>query len=237
VKDVKRPAAVLAALVAATLLAVADGAATTAQTPTLVGTVGPGFSIALRDARGNRVSNLDPGTYEIEVEDLSDEHSFHLEGPGVDERTAVEFTGKVRWTVTFRDGNYVYHCDPHPSLRGSLVVGNPQPAPAPPPPSPPAAVTPRTRLVVTAGPAEVITLRTAAGKAVRQVRRGTYTVLVRDRSREHNVHLIAPGYNRKTTVPFVGQQTWRLPLQRLGTLRYLCDPHASHMRGSARIVP
>jgi plastocyanin len=72
---------------------------------------------------------------------------------------------------------------------------------------------------------------------VRQVQRGTYTVLVRDRSREHNVHLIAPGYNRKTTVPFVGQQTWRVRLQRAGTLRYLCDPHASHMRGSARIIP
>jgi plastocyanin len=236
VKDVKRSAVVLAALAAAAFLAVADGAATTAQTPTLVGTVGPGFSIALRDAQGNRVSKLDPGTYEIEIEDLSDEHSFHLEGPGVDESTPVAFTGKVRWTVTFRDGNYVYHCDPHPSLRGSFVVGNPQSTPAPSPP-PPAAVTPRTRLVVTAGPAEVITLRTAAGKAVRQVQRGTYTVLVRDRSREHNVHLIAPGYNRKTTVPFVGQQTWRVRLQRAGTLRYLCDPHASHMRGSARIIP
>jgi plastocyanin len=236
VKNVKRSAVVLAALAAATLLAVADGAATTAQTPTLVGTVGPGFTIMLRDAQGSRVTRLDPGTYDIEVEDLSDEHSFHLEGPGVDERTEVGFTGKVRWTVTFRDGNYVYRCDPHPSLRGSFVVGNPQPAPAPSPP-PPAAVTPRTRLVVTAGPAEVITLRTAAGKAVRQLQRGTYTVLVRDRSRIHNVHLIAPGYSRKTTVPFVGQQTWKVPLKRVGTLRYRCDPHASHMRGSARIVP
>ncbi len=233
-KDVKRSAVVVAALAAATLLAAADGGAGTTQTPTLAGTVGPGFSIALRDAQGNRVAKLDPGTYEIEVEDLSDEHSFHLEGPGVNERTEVEFTGKVRWMVTFRDGNYVYHCDPHPSLRGSFVVGNPQPAPSPPPP---AAVTPRTRLVVTAGPAEVITLKTAAGKAVRQLQRGTYTVLVRDRSREHNVHLIAPGYNRKTTVPFVGQQRWRVSLRRAGTLRYQCDPHASHgMRGSARIV-
>lgn len=234
-KGVRRPAAaLLVALAAAALLGVASGGAATAQTPTLHGTVGPEFTITLQDEQGNRVTKLDPGTYVVEVEDLSDVHTFHLEGPGVDERTEVEFTGKVRWTVTFRDGTYVYKCDPHPSLRGSFVVGNPQPAT---PPPPPAAVIPKTRLVVTAGPTEVITLRTATGKAVRTLKRGTYTVTVRDRSRIHNVHLIAPGYNRKTTLPFVGTQTWKVKLARVGTLRYLCDPHAIiGMRGSAKIV-
>jgi plastocyanin len=234
VKDVERAAALLSACVAAALLAIANGAAATAQTPTLHGTVGPEFSIILRDAQGDRVTKLDPGTYEIEVEDLSDFHSFHLEGPGVNERTQVEFTGKVRWTVTFRDGTYEYHCDPHPSLSGSFVVGNPQSAT---PPPPPAAVTPKTRLVVTAGPAEVITLRTAAGKPVKTLKRGTYTVTVRDRSRIHNVHLTAPGFSRKTTLPFVGTQTWKVKLARVGALRYRCDPHAIlGMKGSAKIV-
>ena len=51
------------------------------------------------------------------------------------------------------------------------------------------------------------------------------------------VHLVAPGYNRKTTLPFVGTQTWRVTLARAGMLRYLCDPHAIlGMRGSAKIV-
>jgi plastocyanin len=242
---VKRPAAVLVAISAAALLAIANGAATPAQTPTLSATVGPGFTISLRDAQGSRVTTLAPGTYQIEVEDLSGEHNFHLSGPGVNESTSVEFVGKETWRVTLQDGTYRYMCDPHAStMRGSFTVGSVSQPPAPPPPPaspppaspPPAAVTPKTRLVVTAGPAAVITLRTAAGKQVKRLKRGIYTVVVRDRSRMHNVHLVAPGFNRKTTLAFVGRQTWRVRLQRAGTLRYRCDPHASHMRGSARIV-
>jgi plastocyanin len=49
--------------------------------------------------------------------------------------------------------------------------------------------------------------------------------------------VIAPGYNRRTTLAFRGTQTWRVALRRTGTLRFLCDPHAAEgMRGSARIV-
>jgi plastocyanin len=70
------------------------------------------------------------------------------------------------------------------------------------------------------------------------MRRGAYTVTVRDRGRVHNARLRGPGYDRATTVAFVGQQTWRVRLARTGTLRFLCDPHASFgMRGSVRIVP
>jgi plastocyanin len=69
------------------------------------------------------------------------------------------------------------------------------------------------------------------------MRVGTYTMVVRDRSPLHNARVIAPGYRRATTVPFVGRQRWRVRLARPGTLRFLCDPHASQgMRGSARIV-
>jgi plastocyanin len=229
-----RAAVVAAVLALAALLGSADGAAVSTQNPKLFGEVGPEFEISLHDEQGNRVTKLDPGTYEVEVEDKSDIHTFHLEGPGVDERTEVAFTGKVRWTVTFRVGNYVYHCDPHPSLRGTFVVGNPLPATKPPAP---AVVTPKTRLVVTAGPNEVITLKTAAGKPVKQLKRGTYRVTVRDRSAIHNVHLVAPGYDRKTTLGFVGTQTWKVKLAKVGIFRYRCDPHAvDGMRGSAKIV-
>ena len=230
-----RAAVALATLaVAVVLLGAADGAASPAQAPILLGEVGPGFEISLRNAQGARVTQLDPGTYVVRVEDKSDFHSFHLEGPGVDEQTDVAFTGTMEWTVTFRDGRYRYHCDPHPTLAGTFTVGTPQTTP---PPSGAAPITAKTRVVLTAGPSQRITLRTASGKVVRTMRVGTYSLTVRDRSRSHNAHVIAPGYNRKTTVAFVGTQRWRMRLARAGTLRFLCDPHASAgMRGSAKIV-
>jgi plastocyanin len=229
----------LAAAFVAVLCAVALGIgvrATPAQGTKLVATVGPGFTIVLQDASGARVSRLDPGTYDIEVRDLSDEHNFHLTGPGVNRSTDVVETGTFNWTVTFTDGTYRYVCDPHVgSMSGSFSVGS---GTAPPPPSGGGggAITAKTRLALTAGPGFTISLRTAAGRAVTRMRTGTYTVVVRDRSRSHNARLRAPGYNRATTVPFVGQQTWKVKLARPGTLRFLCDPHAAQMKGSARIV-
>ncbi len=153
----------------------------------------------------------------------------------MDERTEVEFTGTVSWTVTFKDGNYAYHCDPHPTLGDTFVVGNP---PTTNPPTVAPAVTARTKLLLTAGPRQVITLKTAAGKAVKTMTLGTYTVSVRDRGSDHNAHIVAPGYNRKTTpLSFTGSQTWKVALKRTGTFRFLCDPHAAEgMRGSAKIV-
>jgi len=231
-----RAVALAVALAVAALLGTTDGAAVRAENPKLFGSVGQG--IVLRDAQGNRVTKLDPGTYDVEVADQSDFHTFHLTGPGVNERTEVEFTGTVNWTVTFRDGNYIYYCDVHPlSLRGAFVAGNPPPEPEP-TPTPATVVTPKSRLVLTAGPAEVITLKTSAGKTVKTMKRGTYTVTVRDRGRIHSAHLVAPGYNRKTTpLTYVGTQTWKVKLAKAGTLRFYCDPHRlTGMRGSAKIV-
>ena len=222
---------------AAVLLGGADGSASRAQTPKLFGAIGDG--IVLRDASGARVTKLDPGTYDIEVDDRSDFHNFHLQGPGVDETTAVDFIGKVSWTLTFKDGVYMYLCDVHPvSLRGSFTAGT---APSTPPSSPPAtggAVTPKMKLNLTSGPGFTIGLRTAAGKTVRSMNTGTYTVVVRDRSRIHNAHLVGPGYNRATKpLTYTGSQTWKVTLAKVGTLRFLCDPHALQgMKGSAKIV-
>lgn len=224
----------VAAVAAAALLGATDGAAVQAQNPKLFGSVGPDFEIVLRDAQGSRVTQLDPGTYDIEVKDQSVEHNFHLEGPGVDELTQVDSTGTVSWTVTFKDGKYTFRCDPHPSLASTFTAGTPISATTP-QASP--VVTPKSKLVLTTGPSFVITLKTSAGKAVKTMKRGTYTVSVRDRSRIHNAHVVAPGFNKMTTLPFVGQQTWKVALKRTGTLRFLCDPHASSgMRGSAKIV-
>ena len=115
----------------------------TAQATRLEGVVGPGFTISLRTPAGADVSQLDPGTYEIQVRDLSDFHNFHLDGPGVDQTTTVAFEGTVTWTVTFREGRYRFQCDPHSEdMFGLVAVGNPPP---PPPAAAPATAVRRSR--------------------------------------------------------------------------------------------
>jgi plastocyanin len=228
---------VVLALATAALLGATDGSAVQSQNAKLVGTVGPGFSITLVDAQGNRVRSLQPGAYDIEVRDLSEEHNFHLTGPGVDRLTPVGAATTESWTVTLTNGTYRYVCDPHSTtMRGSFTVG--ATPTTPPPTSTPTPVTAKTRLVLTSGPGFVITLKTAKGKAVRTMKRGTYTMVVRDRGPTHNAHVVAPGFNRKTSpLTYTGSQTWRVKLSRTGTLRFLCDPHArGGMRGSAKIV-
>lgn len=225
----------VAAFVVAALLGATDGAAVQAQNPKLFGSVGPTFVISLRDAQGARVTKLDPGTYDIEVRDQSEEHNFHLSGPGVDRRTVIGETGTETWTVSFTDGTYTYECEPHSvSMRDTFTAGNP-PVATPPPAT---VVTPKSKLVLTSGPAQVITLKTSSGKSVKRMKIGTYTMTVRDRSPLHNAHVVAPGFNKKTApLTFKGTQTWKVALKRAGTLRFLCDPHASSgMRGSAKIV-
>jgi plastocyanin len=213
--------------VAAALAALGAPAVAAAQQNTkLFAKVGPGFEIVLRDANGVRVTQLDPGTYDIEVDDASEEHNFHLSGPGVDRTTTVEFVGKANWTVSFVNGRYVYICDPHATvMRGTFTVGAPAPPPTPAPPR---------RLVATVGPAATISVANAAGTRVRTVAAGTYRVTVRDRSARHNFHLIGPGVNRRTGVAFRGTVTWTVRVRAGATYRFVCDPHARHMRGSFR---
>lgn len=191
----------------------------------LTATVGPAFSIQLSNESGGRVTQLDPGTYEITVTDRSVEHNFHLTGPGVNEMTEVDFEGTVTWTVTFTDGVYRFVCDPHSTtMRGQFRVGTPPVTTPPPAPK---------RLTGTVGPGFSISMRTPAGAVARTATAGTYRITIRDRSAAHNFHLIGPGVNRRTSVAFRGTVTWTLRL-RAGTYRFLCDPHARQMRGSFR---
>ena len=109
------------AIVAAALLL----AAPTAGAKTLLtGTVGPGFTITLKNTAGRRVAKLKPGIYAITVVDKSSIHDFHLKGPGVNKViTSVAFVGTKTVPVTLKAGKYVYLCDPHPSLmRGAFTV-------------------------------------------------------------------------------------------------------------------
>ena len=226
-----RRSLLLAALLTATLAS--PGVAEAANTRLVAG-VGPGFVITLSTEGGQRVTQLDPGTYDITVNDNDVEHNFHLSGPGVDRRTDVGFEGTQEWTVTLVEGNYTYVCDPHETtMRGAFRVGNP-PAPPPPPPAPPppAGAKP-VQLTATVGPGFTIALLRAA-KRVATLKAGAYVITVADRSQAHNFHLVGPGLDRRTSVAFTGRQTWRVTLRR-GTYRFLCDPHERQMRGTLRV--
>lgn len=90
---------------------------------TLLGSVGPGFTIDLTTEDGQTVTSLPAGEYTIEVDDQADIHNFHLTGPGVDEDSGVSEMGQSTWTVTFEPGTYEYVCDPHTSqMNGSFEV-------------------------------------------------------------------------------------------------------------------
>lgn len=199
--------------------------------PRLAGTVGPGFSITLVDAAGGAVSHLAaPGPYELAVDDRSEEHNFHLTGPGVDATTLVSDVGSTSFQLMLQDGTYTFICDVHPlQMRGSFTVGAAQPPPPPPPPP----STPLPRVVVTIAGGK-LALR-VGGKAVKQVKAGRYVLEARDRSAVHNVHLLGAGVNRKTTVPFTGVKRWTVTLRK-GTLVFRSDPQAKTLRGSVTVA-
>ena len=109
----------LVALVAAGAL-VASAAAQAGGS--LVGTVGPGFTIKLTQ-NGKKVTKLKAGSYTIKVSDKSSIHNFRLKGPGVNKSTSVGKTGSSTWKVTLKEGKYTYVCDPHASvMKGSFTV-------------------------------------------------------------------------------------------------------------------
>jgi hypothetical protein len=74
-------------------LALASSTFAAANTNTLTGTVGPGFTITMNK------KTVKAGTYVITIHDLASIHDFHLTGPGVNKKTSVTGTGTTKWTV------------------------------------------------------------------------------------------------------------------------------------------
>jgi plastocyanin len=216
----------VAVATAAAFVLVPSGAPAVSANPQLVATVGPGFTIRLMHPDGSIVTKVDPGVYDIVVQDLAEEHNFHLSGLDVNEFTAVEAIVNVTWTVTFKDARYTFQCDPHSSMmRGSFVSGTPPPPPVP-------AVT---KLTLTVGPAATIVLSNPAGKRVTAVRAGTYSITVRDRSKVHNAHLVGKGVNRKSGLAATGTLTWKVKLS-AGLLRFFSDRSPKTVKGSIKIT-
>jgi plastocyanin len=86
------------------------------------------------------------------------------------------------------------------------------------------------------GPGFTIEVKTAAGKDVKSLKAGTYTIKVQDKASIHNFRLKGPGVNKATTVSFTGSQTWTVKLK-AGKYTYQCDPHAaSGMKGSFKVT-
>jgi plastocyanin len=114
--------ATIASLFAA--LALATWSTASAAPSKLVGTVGPGDTIALKTASGKRVSLVSRGTYALTVKDRSDEHNFYLSGPGVKKQiTGVGFVGTKTVTVKLGAGKYTFVCNPHADdMRGGFSV-------------------------------------------------------------------------------------------------------------------
>jgi hypothetical protein len=194
----------LAALCLPSALAQADN-------PKLVGEVGrnDAFTISLRTASGALVTHLDPGTYDIEVRDLSEEHNFHLRGAGVDMATDPASTSDVVWTVTLADGKYSFICDVHAGqMRGWFTVGS----------------VPATALTASIGPKKKIAL------TPKTVEAGPATITVSDKTKTDNFHLSGPGIDRKTKVVARGTQKWNVTLQP-GLYTYRSDKHKT-LRGS-----
>ena len=104
------------------LVAALVAPAATAATPTLNGTVGPGFTITLTKG-GAKVTKLKAGTYIIKIADKSTIHDFHLKGPGLNKATTVPQKGTFTWTVKLKAGKYTYVCDPHAAfMKGAFTV-------------------------------------------------------------------------------------------------------------------
>lgn len=90
----------------------------------LHGVVGPGFTISFAFSDNNQtVASLNPGTYKITIDDLANNHNFHLTGAGTDLSTTVPDIGTTVWTATLQPGTYMFVCDPHAStMSGQLLV-------------------------------------------------------------------------------------------------------------------
>jgi plastocyanin len=63
---------------------------------------------------------------------------------------------------------------------------------------------------------------------------GKYKLVVSDKSNIHNFHLKGPGVNVKTSVGFVGTKSFTITLKK-GKYTFICDPHATIMKGSFTI--
>jgi plastocyanin len=100
------------------LALVAAALAARSSTKTLKGTVGPGYTIRLKQG-GKTVKTLKAGTYKFVIADKASIHNFTLEqesgGKWEKDLTDVSFKGTKTMTVHLKKGKWKYYCTPHES--------------------------------------------------------------------------------------------------------------------------
>lgn len=117
-----RTIAALSASVGAIALLVSVPANAAPQT--VVGKVGPGYTISLTQG-GKKVTKLKAGVkYRFVVTDRSEDHDFRLVGPGTSKLlSGEEFMGAKTTTVTLKRGTYRFFCAPHSDeMKGRFTV-------------------------------------------------------------------------------------------------------------------
>ena len=111
------------ALLVSLVVAVALAVPTVAAARPFQGTVGPGSTMSLKRADGTALKHASPGEKRFAISDQSAFHNFHLLGPGVNKKTAIDFIGSRTWRVTLSIGTYKFRCDSHPkTMHGSFGV-------------------------------------------------------------------------------------------------------------------
>ena len=114
-------------LLAAGLAAAAFLMSAQASTPKLTGTVGPSYTITLKQGAA-KVKTLKAGKYTFVITDKAAIHNFTIErekgGPKIEKvLTATSFQGKKTVTVTLKTGSWKYYCSIHePQIFGFFKV-------------------------------------------------------------------------------------------------------------------
>jgi plastocyanin len=172
---------------------------------------------------------VDPGTTVCWINQGQVHHTVTSEGG---QFNSGDLAPGQTFTYTFNTpGTFNYRCLYHaPSMAGSVTVNGapppPPPPPAPPPPPPPG------QLIATVGTNDGTNIAlTMNGVAVTHLTAGTYLIQVHDNSTFHNFHLTGPGVDQSTLVDTRGVVTWTVTFTD-GVYRFVCDPHASFMKGS-----
>jgi hypothetical protein len=118
--------ALVAVVVLSSVAAAGVALGQSSATPSLKGTVGPGFTISLSKG-GKKVKTLKAGRYQFAISDKSSIHDFTLEretgGKFEKMLTSTGFTGTKKVTVALKKGKWKYYCSVHePSMFGFFKV-------------------------------------------------------------------------------------------------------------------
>jgi len=113
-----------AILLTAIAALIAVGLASAMTVPKLKGSVGPGFTISLKTAKGKTVKTVKTGKYTFVVTDKASIHNFTVNGPGVKNKTitGTGFTGTKSVTLKLKKGKYEFYCTVHPTIHGTFKV-------------------------------------------------------------------------------------------------------------------